>query len=84
VASEDGTVSVWNLKDLQKIYTIPVSKDTIRSISISPDEKQVAFGCRDNSIKIYDVKDYSLIKSLHGHTMAVFAVQYSPDGSYLV
>ena len=84
VASEDGTVSVWSLKDMQKVYSIPVSKDTVRSISVSPDEKRVAFGCRDNSIKIYDVEDYSLIKSLHGHTMAVFAVQYAPDGSYLV
>ncbi len=35
-------------------------------------------------MKIYDLDDYALIKSLHGHTMAVFAVQYSPDGSYLV
>lgn len=84
VASEDGAVSVWNLKNLQKVYTIPVSEDTVRSISISSDEKQVAFGCRDSSIKIYDVEDYSLIKSLHGHTMAVFAVQYAPDSSYLV
>lgn len=83
VASEDGKVSVWDLKSLEKVYTIPVSKDTIRTLSISTDEKQVAFGCRDNAIKIYDVNDYSLIKNLQGHTLAVFAVQYSPDGSYL-
>jgi len=84
VASEDGTVSVWSLNGLEMVYRIPVSHDTIRSISVSPDEKQVAFGCRDNSIKIYDVEDYSLIKSLHGHTMAVFSVQYAPNSAYLV
>ncbi|HEY4195166.1 MAG TPA: WD40 repeat domain-containing protein [Mucilaginibacter sp.] len=84
VASEDGTVTIWNLKTLEQVYAIKVSNDTIRSISISPNGKQAAFGCRDNTVRIYDLEDYTLIKTLHGHTMPVFAVQYAPDGSYLV
>jgi centriolar protein POC1 len=84
VASEDGSVSVWNLNTLALVHSIKVSADTIRSIAISPDEKQVAFGCRDNQIKIYDLEDYTLIKTLHGHTMAVFSLQYTPDGKYLI
>lgn len=83
IASEDGTVSVWNLASLEMVHSIKVSADTVRSIAISPDEKQVAFGCRDNSIKIYDLHDYTLFKSLHGHTMSVFTLAYSPDGTYL-
>jgi centriolar protein POC1 len=84
VASEDGTVSIWSLKTLELLHVVKVSNDTIRCISISPDEKQVAFGCRDNQIHIYDAEDYTLQKTLHGHTMPVFALQYAPDGSYLV
>lgn len=84
VASEDGTVSIWSLKTLELLHVVKVSNDTIRCISISPDEKQVAFGCRDNQIHIYDAEDYTLQKTLHGHTMPVFALQYDPDGSYLV
>ena len=84
VASEDGTVSIWNLKTLQLLHTVKVSADTVRCMSISADEKQVAFGCRDNQIKIYDLEDYTLIKTLHGHTMSVFSLQYSPSGDYLV
>ena len=84
VASEDGVLSVWSLKTLEQVYAVKVSHDTIRSIAISPDEKQAAFGCRDNSVKIYDLEDYTLIKTLHGHTMPVFTVQYAPNGSYLV
>jgi centriolar protein POC1 len=83
IASEDGTVSVWNLASLEMVHSIKVSADTVRCIAISPDEKQVAFGCRDNSIKIYDLDDYTLLKSLHGHTMSVFTLAYSPDGTYL-
>jgi len=84
VASEDGTVSIWSLKTLEMLHVVNVSNDTVRCISISPDEKQVAFGCRNNQIKIYDVEDYSLIKIIHGHTMSVFSLQFSPDGNYLL
>jgi WD40 repeat protein len=84
IASEDGTVSIWNMDSLELLHSIKVSHDTIRCISISPDEKQVAFGCRDNAIRIYDLEDYTLIKELQSHSMAVFSLQYAPDGSYLV
>jgi centriolar protein POC1 len=84
IASEDGQVSIWNMETLEFIHAIKVSDDTIRSISISPDEKKVAFACRNNQVSIYDTEDYTLVKTLHGHTMSVFALQYSPDGNYLV
>lgn len=84
VASEDGSVSIWNLNTLELLHSIKISEDTIRTIAISPDEKQVAFGCRDNQIKIYNLEDYMLVKTMHGHTMSVFSVQYAPSGDYLV
>ena len=83
VASEDGTASVWSLKTLELVHAINVSKDTLRCIAISPDQKQVAFGCRDNHTAVYDLEDYTIVKALHGHTMAVFSAAYSPDGAYL-
>lgn len=84
VASEDGSVSIWNLENFGLLHTIKVSNDTIRCIAISPDEKHVAFGCRNNQIHVYDLEDYSLQKILHGHTMSVFSLQYSPDGCQLL
>lgn len=84
IASEDGTVSVWNLDTLEIVHSFTVSADTVRCIAISPDEKRVAFGCRDNQVKIYDLEDYTLIKTLHGHTMSVFSLAYSVDGLYLI
>lgn len=84
VASEDGTVSVWSMDNLVLLHTIKVSDDTVRCIGISPDEKRVAFGCRNNQAMIYDLEDYSLIKTINAHTMPVFALQYSPGGHYLL
>jgi centriolar protein POC1 len=84
IASEDGTVSIWDISTLGLLHHIKVSTDTVRCISISADEKQAAFGCRDSLVKVYDLEDYTIIKALAGHTMAVFAVQYSPGNDYLV
>lgn len=84
IASEDGTVSIWNLDSLEMVHSIRVSSDTVRCISISPDEQQVAFGCRNNDIHIYDLEDYTQIKTIQGHTMPIFSLQYSPAGDYLV
>ena len=84
IASEDGTVSVWNLDTLEIVHSFTVSADTVRCIAISPDEKRVAFGCRDSQVKVYDLEDYTLIKTLHGHTMSVFSLAYSVDGLYLI
>ena len=83
VASEDGNVSVWDINTLSLLHTIKVADDTIRCISVSPDEKTVAFGCRNAQIYLYDLSDYSLIRILKAHTMPVFAVQYSINGEYL-
>lgn len=87
VASEDGTVSVWNLNTFELLHVIQISNDTVRCITINIVNQQVAFGCRDNTVKIYDLVDYSYITTLDdsvGHNMAVFSAQYSPNGDYLV
>ncbi len=82
--SEDGTVSVLSLQDYCKLYQFNVSAETVRAISISPDESLIAFGCKDNIIYLYDSKDYSLIAKLNSHTMPVTSLQFSPDGKHLL
>ena len=84
LSSEDGTVSVWDLRNMQMLYDFKVSKDTVRVISISPDEKNVAFGCKDNIIRIYRLEDYSLISELKKHSLPITSLQFSPDGEYLL
>ncbi len=83
-ASEDGTVSVVNLKTTELVYQFRVSEETIRCMAVSPDESIVAFGCKDNIIRIFNITDYSLLKELHLHTMPVTSLAFSPDGELLL
>ena len=91
VSSEDGTVSVWDLNynpgeanQHNLLYSFKVSSAMVRAISISPDERTVAFGCKDHRISIYSLEDYSLLHNFEAHTLPVSSLQYSPDGKYLI
>ncbi|MNE08756.1 WD domain, G-beta repeat [compost metagenome] len=44
----------------------------------------MALACRDNIIRIFDLDGFVLLHELHDHSMSVFTLQYSPDGSYLI
>ncbi len=91
VASEDGYVSVWDLKHTpgaknrhQLLHKFKVSGQTVRSISISPDEKTVAFGCKDHRIRIFNLEDFTGLHDFEAHKLSVSATQYSPDGRFLL
>ncbi|TKC08781.1 WD40 repeat domain-containing protein [Pedobacter frigoris] len=81
---EDGNVAIWSLNDFSLLYHFQVISDTVRTIAISRDEKEVALGCKDGIIRIYNSEDYSLSKELNGHKFAVTALQYTPDGRQLI
>jgi WD40 repeat protein len=81
---EDGWAAVWSLKDFSPIYKFQVCSDTVRCMAISADETEIAFGCKDNLIRIYNLADYSLKQTLEGHTLAITALAYHPSGKYLI
>ncbi len=40
----------------------------------------LASGCRDNSVRVWDVKNGKCLEKLEGHTSAINALSFSPDG----
>lgn len=81
---EDGTVAVWSLVDFKEIYRFQVAYDTVRCIAVSPDETEIAFGCKDHLIRIYNLTDYSLKQALEGHSLPVTSLSYHPTNNYLI
>jgi WD repeat-containing protein 61 len=86
VAAGDGTVSVWSIKDFSLITALKVCDQKIRSIHFNSVLKEVAVGCGDGSIRIFDFETYEENKILKGHVddFSVNAVCYHPNGKYLL
>ena len=55
----------------------------ITSVSFSPDGTIVATGGTDNAIKLWDVFQGSLLRTLTGHADDVRTVAFSPDGTMI-
>ncbi|WFE35596.1 hypothetical protein [Micromonospora sp. WMMD975] len=53
------------------------------SLAWSPDGSRLAAGCKDNSIRLWDVRTRSAAGVLRGHADWVGALAWSPSGRYL-
>ena len=55
----------------------------VNTVVFSPDGKIAASGSSDNGIKLWNVENGQLIKTLTGHKSGVLALAFSPDGKML-
>ena len=78
--SNAKTIRVW---DAQTHEVIPVGS-IVYSVAFSPDGTRLAAGCRDNTVRLFDVARRQQVAELRGHTDYVHAVAWSPDGTRLV
>ncbi len=83
-----GPARVWMTSSLRDEVdphprTFGAKEDNSR-VAFSPDSRSIAFGARDNSVMIVDLKSgLPAFKPLVGHTNYVWELCYSHDGSYL-
>jgi len=87
VCDSNGVVTVIRSEDLKIENSFKVGDNiSLRSLSVSKDEKQLLVNCSDKVIRLYDLKDFSLcfelsdpINKFHWRK-AVF----TPDGDHVV
>ncbi len=91
--SYDGSVILWDASTGQLINTFEdedrdflaalESKEVVTPVAFSPDDKILAIGCIDNSIRLCSVEDGSLIRKLEGHSGEIRSLAFSKDGKKL-
>ncbi|MEB3181645.1 MAG: AAA-like domain-containing protein [Nostocaceae cyanobacterium] len=57
--------------------------DRVTDISFSPDGQILASASADNTVKLWNVQDGILVRSLAGHDSNVWSVSFSPNGRIL-
>jgi WD40 repeat protein len=83
IASGDGTVTLIDVNRLSVIAKNSYSEKSARCIAWNPATKQIAVGYSDNFIRVMD-ENLSLVREWRAHENSVFALEFTPDGRYLM
>jgi WD40 repeat protein len=92
--SYDGTIKVWDMENGRELRTLRgygnwvvsegVPLNCVISVVYSPDGRRIVSGSYDGTIKIWDAESGRELRTLMGHTGAVYSMAYSPDGRRIV
>jgi WD40 repeat protein/uncharacterized caspase-like protein len=78
-----GQVQLWDVTTGQQIAAIKGHGRGVSKVAFSRDNKLLASGGTDNTIKIWDVATRNELRTLTGHTSAIESIDFSPDGRLL-
>ena len=78
-AGDDGTIRVWN-RTTYKARGLPAQDKAIRALAVSKDGARLLSGGEDRTVKLWALAAGKLVYSFTGHTDAVAAVAFTPDG----
>lgn len=82
-ASNWDRVDVWDVNTAKPIVSMG-HRDTVNSATFSPDEKTIASGSDDGTIRFWDAATGKLINEITAHlSTEIYSAVYSPDGSTL-
>jgi WD40 repeat protein len=74
-----GEIQFWNTADNRQVNAVQTTFDTVFGASLSPDNKELAFGGADNSVRVVTVPDGKQIMQLDNHSDWVFATTFAMD-----
>jgi signal transduction histidine kinase/DNA-binding response OmpR family regulator len=90
--SLDKTFKMWSVEAGQLLFTSPPHGDSIFSVAVSPDGLLLATGTgviynhsgqeTDKKVRIWSVRDCSLLRTLEGHEGSIHALAFSSDSKF--
>jgi len=75
-----GEVQVWDVAKRELTLSLPATFDTVYGGSWSPDGKQIAFGCADNTVRAISAASGKQLLSMAAHQDWVRGTVFSGDG----
>jgi eukaryotic-like serine/threonine-protein kinase len=75
-------LKIWDVSNVKSalVGSFDMQFENVRSLALSPDGRNVAFGCGDSFIHIWNIETRSESLRIRGNAASVEAVHYSFDG----
>jgi serine/threonine protein kinase len=83
VSGGKDRIILWELATGKLLRELPQS-GFVRSVTISPDGETLISSHEDNTIKLWNLSNGKLLRTLSGHSDWVLSVAISPDGQTLI
>lgn len=85
---KDCKVNIWtinnNCESSSNIWTLGSNKSPIEALTFDADEAYVVSGAANGSIKVFDLNEGKLAKSLNGHQVNITSLMCHEFGEFLV
>jgi WD repeat-containing protein 61 len=82
--SADGSFSANSIEGLNTKKHVKLCWQKARSLDISPDEDTMAIACGDGSVRVFNLPNIKLIKSIIAHDLSANSVKFHPQKKYLL
>ncbi|MEZ6088898.1 MAG: c-type cytochrome domain-containing protein [Pirellulaceae bacterium] len=83
IAGASGHIGLWNVSQKAFTRTWETPGDTIYAVDITSDNRRVAAGGYDQTVRVWDVQSGEEFKRLTGHNGSIYGVRFDPSGEVL-
>jgi WD40 repeat protein len=79
-----GELQIWDVSSRKLKKSLTACNDTLFGASLSPDASKVAFGCSDNTVRVYEVETGKELLKMGHHENWVLGTVFGIDGNRIV
>ena len=79
-----GEIQVWDVARRKLALSSPTSYDTLYGVSWSPDGKQIAFGCADNTVRAIEAATGKQVVQMGSHSDWALCTAFSVKGDHII
>jgi centriolar protein POC1 len=83
-STDDGKIFVLHIDENKIIHQFQSGLQKVRSLDFNFRLNILAVASNDNSVRLYQLDDYTFIQQLDAHTMGVGALAFSMDGDNMI
>jgi pre-mRNA-processing factor 19 len=83
--ADDGEVKIWDLRKLKNLKTLTISEHNKIPVNALTFDKSGAYlAVAGNDVQVFQVKTWSKIVQLEGHTQQVTGVKFGEDSKQII